>query len=165
MPPVDYNFPKSTLERVFDYLALMVLVFLFIFTYQNFVDMPDTVPIHFNIKGEVDNWGSRWFVWFLPLTAVFTFVLLLLPEKFPQSMNYPVKITEDNAQRQYLLARVFLKTLKLGMVLMMFGIQYALIHVALQKDTVVSMSLLIPILLILIFGPIGLYMMLAIRAK
>lgn len=161
---VDYHAPKSTCERVVDQLAVALLVLLFIYTAKKFVEMPETVPTHFNIKGEVDGWGSRWFVWFLPFVAVFIFGLLMLANKFPQAMNYPVKITPENARRQFLLARVFLKTLRLATLVMFCSLQYAVIKLALTQSTL-NVFVLMLALLFIVFAPIVLYLFLAIRAK
>ncbi len=164
MSTVDYHAPKSTYERIVDQLAVALLVLLFVYTATNFANLPETVPTHFNIKGEIDGWGSRWFVWFLPLVAVFTFVLLMFANRFPQAMNYPVKITPDNAQRQFILARVFIRTLNMAMVVMFCLLQYVLIQMALTQ-TIMNMGVLILLLLLMVFAPIGVYLYLAMRAK
>ena len=164
MPQVDYNASKSQFEKVADYFSVVLLVLLFIYTAKNFSVMPETVPTHFNIKGQADGWGSKWFIWFLPFVGVFTYGILLLAEKLPQFMNYPIKITEENAQRQFLLARMFLKTLKLALVLMFCLIQYAIIRMMLQNGD--SLGIIIIFASIsLVFIPIAFYFYLAVKAK
>ena len=52
--------------------------------------LPDQVPIHWNIKGEVDNYGSRAFgAFMLPLTNIGLYLLMLfLPLIDPRRDNY-----------------------------------------------------------------------------
>lgn len=161
---INYKMPLTTLERVLDYLAIFSIILLFVYTARHVGALPESIPVHFGINGEPDKWGGRGFVWLLPIVAVFIHILLLIPDKLPQYINYPVKITEENAQRQYLLARMFLKTLRPAILLVLF---------LLQRHTIkLSLGLLksfapffIPVSLSLVFLPILLYFYLAWRAK
>lgn len=52
--------------------------------------MPEQVPIHWNVKGEVDNYGSKAFgTFFLPILNVgMYFLFLVLPKFDPKRANY-----------------------------------------------------------------------------
>jgi len=52
--------------------------------------MPDQVPIHWNVKGEVDNYGSKAFgTFYLPiLNVIMYFLLIALPRFDPKRANY-----------------------------------------------------------------------------
>jgi uncharacterized membrane protein len=165
MPHVDYNAPESKIERIAQYASILLLFFLLAYTASSFAHLPDTVPTHVNMNGEIDGWGSRWFIWFLPFTAIFTFVLLLLSMKLPQAINYPVKITEENAQRQFLIVRLFMKILNLAMVFMFVVLQFVLVSLARHAEIPLNIGMLVLILLLIVFLPIALYLYLAFRAK
>ena len=42
-----------------------------------FSNLPDTIPIHFNEVGEVDNYGSRWTIFLAPIISL---IMILLAE-------------------------------------------------------------------------------------
>lgn len=52
--------------------------------------MPDQVPIHWNVNGEIDDYGSREFgTFFLPVLNIIMYVLfLVLPKIDPKRENY-----------------------------------------------------------------------------
>ena len=39
--------------------------------------LPDTIPIHFDIHGEANGWGSKWTIFLLPAISLGTYLLLL----------------------------------------------------------------------------------------
>lgn len=63
--------------------------------------LPETVATHFNIAGEADDWGPRGSVWLL--VGIFTAMNLGMSflSRHPRAFNYPVTITEGNAQGLY----------------------------------------------------------------
>ncbi|WP_300596803.1 DUF1648 domain-containing protein [Niabella sp.] len=94
--------------------------------------LPEQIPIHFNIRGTADNFGSKYTLLLLP--AIFTLVLLLLHfvKKNPSRFNYPVTITSENRERQYRLAQRMCTWLQLATgilsVLLVFFIRYSTLH-------------------------------------
>src|SRR5690606_3689152 len=59
------------------------------------------VPTHFNIRGEADAFASKSSVLWLALTMAIAQPLLAWVSTKPRIMNYPVRITEQNAQSLY----------------------------------------------------------------
>jgi uncharacterized membrane protein len=60
--------------------------------------LPETIPTHWNIRGEVDGWGSKtWAVWLLPATtALFLGFFRLLPWLSPKNFEVdPFKTTYE----------------------------------------------------------------------
>lgn len=72
-----------------------------IFATINVFTLPDEVPIHFNMKGEPDNWGSKYFIFILPLIALVPCGLMEMLERFPHMHNYPKRLNEQNAEAFY----------------------------------------------------------------
>lgn len=63
--------------------------------------LPERIPIHYNFSGEADGWGPRNSIFVL--VAVFTVLsagVTWLSAR-PQLFNYPVMVTEVNAQACY----------------------------------------------------------------
>ncbi|WP_299819502.1 SdpI family protein [uncultured Pontibacter sp.] len=65
---------STLLETLIWGLALIPLIYLFI----NWQALPDRVPIHFNYKGEADDWGSKNFLAGVVLVVTLGLNLLLL---------------------------------------------------------------------------------------
>ena len=70
-------------------------------------DLPKRVPIHFNMKGEVDGWGNKATLFAIPLTIIPAFAVLFFLSRVPHTFNYSVKVTEENAPRLYHEMRLF----------------------------------------------------------
>lgn len=77
--------------------------------------LPERIPIHFGINGEADGWGEPITIFLLPGINFAIYLILELITRYtpPSTWNYPVKITEENKQIQYLLARRLLVTINL----------------------------------------------------
>lgn len=63
--------------------------------------LPDQIPVHFNLAGEPDGWGSRSSILVLAGIGLVLVVGTALLSRYPRAFNYPREITEENAQRVY----------------------------------------------------------------
>lgn len=63
--------------------------------------LPDTIAVHFNIRGEADGWGSKTSVIWLIVVGLALTIGMAVLSKFPRIFNYPHQITEENAERSY----------------------------------------------------------------
>ncbi|WP_190809598.1 DUF1648 domain-containing protein [Flagellimonas sp. S3867] len=90
---------------------LLVLVFYF--------DLPETIPTHFNLKGEADGHGHKSTLWIIPIiSAALYFGLGFFVTKMkPYHMNYPVKVTEKNAPELYALGIRMIAVMNLASVI------------------------------------------------
>lgn len=98
--------------------ALLFLLATFGIALWVLTDDRDAIPLHFNIRGEVDSWGEAWIVVRLPLIALALYGLLTLLQHRPQWCNYPGKlIDKERAYRQmsHIVCRI--KTLVLCLML------------------------------------------------
>lgn len=60
------------------------------------------IPNHYNILGHVDGWGDRFFLFLLPLLSlIFYVVFFILGKRYYKKLNYPIKITDQNASSIY----------------------------------------------------------------
>lgn len=166
MYEIDFHRPKSPLEEWSDILSWLLLLLILFITARHFADLPERVPTHINALGQADRWGARWTVWLLPGIALLLHALMSLAQKFPKMINYPVRITPENAQRQYDLARTFLRVIRVAALTMLFFLQWTILQIALgQTDRLGNplMLLLLPSILMII--PIAVYAALAIRRR
>jgi uncharacterized membrane protein len=166
MDTIDYSRPKSPMEQWCETLSWLSLLLIFYITARHYADLPAQIPSHTNWRGEVDGWGSRQTVWLLPITSLLLLGLLSLAHKFPKMMNYPVRITPENAQRQFDLARTFLRVIKSAVLLLFLMLQWSILAMATGKGNLFSEPLVLPIVLVaLALFPVVWYIILAFRNK
>ncbi len=143
-------------------IYLFWLVYLFI----HFRSLPETIPVHFNALGEVDGWGSRATIWFLPGIGLFTTLLVLFVPQYTKNMiNYPVKITEENREKQYQLVLHFMIGLTFLILGLFIYINWITIQIALSGDAIVRSGIGVWIFVGLIFTWIAWYIARSHRLK
>ncbi len=81
----------------------VVFSFLMIAYYWN--ELPDVVPTHFNVLGQPDSYGSKWFLLIIPVIALLIFIGITYLNKFPHIFNYPVEVSERNAIALYKISK------------------------------------------------------------
>lgn len=97
----DIKVPAGKWERLFHFLALMLFISIIIYIIATYRHLPDQIPVHMNAKGVVDDWGNKATILALPLVSIPLFVILYFLGKYPHIHNYPVKVTEENAEQLY----------------------------------------------------------------
>ncbi|MEP6646056.1 MAG: DUF1648 domain-containing protein [Saprospiraceae bacterium] len=161
--------PKIELEitqtdRALEVAGYAALAFLWIFTIYADSNLPETIPVHFSISGEINDYGSKMTLWILPVIGTLVFGLLTILNRIPSAFNYPVKITPENAERQYKNAIQMLRSLKLCIVLVMILAIY-MIYTSAKNQSAKNTEWFLPVILILSFlGPIY-FVVKAIKGK
>ena len=147
-------------DYVLEGTSLWLLIAICAYAWLVYNSLPETIPTHFNIHGQVDGYGSKWSVFIFPALALVLYIALSILNRFPHVFNYPVAITSENALRQYTLATRLLRIIKTS-VMIVFSI--ILILTTRQNLPGIHSGFLIPVILILMFGPIIYYLRLAFR--
>jgi uncharacterized membrane protein len=130
----------------------------------SFPGLPPQIPTHFNLAGEPDGWGPRATIFLLPGLGVVLHVLLTFAAKIPHRCNYLWPITEQNAPRQYLLARRVMNLLK-AQIVWMFAI-FTWRMTAIGRGEAAQLGLWhVGLLLALIVGTLLWYIASASRAR
>ncbi|OGF50111.1 MAG: hypothetical protein A2044_02655 [Candidatus Firestonebacteria bacterium GWA2_43_8] len=128
--------PYSKKHKIIDILSLLGIVLMAGLGYLASLYMPEQVPVHFNIVGNPDGYGSPDFFllgsYILTGILLFTWVSLSLLRLIPHYFNYPVdvEITEKNAGKQYQIGVDLMYTMKLCIVLTFLFIQIMMIYSA-----------------------------------
>ena len=126
--------------------------------------LPAEIPQHFGASGRPDATGARWTILVLPAVGVILYVALTVLARFPHKANYLWPITEENAARQYRLARTVLTAVK-GEIVWFFGyVVQQTIQVATGSAEGLG-AIFLPIFLVVTFGTLGGYVVLAYRAR
>lgn len=100
-PVLEY----TRVMAISDAIAFLVFIASVYLVARAWADLPDHIPVHFNIRGEADRWGGKGSLVFGPVLSLCTGLLLGIVNRYPHTFNYPLTITPTNAQQQYTLAR------------------------------------------------------------
>jgi len=158
------KFSINRLELFMEIFALGGLIAMAFLLFNSYSLLPDMIPKHFDMAGQVDDWGSPNTILFAPLVCVGIYVLLTISARFPHTYNYIVAITANNASIQYRLGRQMMFILKTVIIWMFFYITYASIEVALGNMQGLNSVMMIGFL-VLIFVTIGVYMYLSYKNR
>lgn len=151
-----FDLPLSQTDKVIEILAAGLMAVLFIYTFVSWSNLPETIPVHFDAKGQPDGYGGRITIFFSPLLTLALFVLLTVLNRRPDIFNYPVRISPENAEYHYRLATKMLRLLKLSLVIMFGAITWSVVHSARSGNSDYVMWVL-PFALIITFIPIIYY--------
>lgn len=101
LPKIDIKLTNNQQRQIA--LGWIIIAMNFIVVGIFYADLPDSIPAHFNYKGDVDGYGNKDSIWTLPILMGLTYALLafIIKKVKPWNMNYPVKITEKNASEVY----------------------------------------------------------------
>jgi len=144
---------KSMSEKMIEVLALAGVVLLWAYPMRHFGMLPDTIPVHFNGTGEADGYGPKGLIFLLPAFGTLLIPGFLILSRFPHKLNYPVKITEENAGRQYALAARLVRYMALSIATIFNLITVRIVHSALTGSAKPDPWFL-PMILVLVFGPL-----------
>ncbi|MFJ8237045.1 DUF1648 domain-containing protein [Ureibacillus sp. NPDC094379] len=143
--------PKTKLEKVADWIGISLFLIAIFYIIMQCGNIPNEVPGHFNSKGEVDRWGTKFEILILPVIGAFLFALLSLLEKAPHMHNYPKRINESNVEQFYLTSRKMLNMIKNISLLMFAFLMVQIVRVSLGEINSIGVWFL-PVILIIIFG-------------
>lgn len=110
-----------------EFISAIILVGLWGITLLNYPALPDKIPIHFNALGEANGFGNKKFAWVLPVLATLLFLGLTKLARVPHHFNYPVEITQENAERHYKQAAKMLQRMNFLIIGMFFYVQYQIL--------------------------------------
>jgi hypothetical protein len=125
------DLPPSRLEIVLRVLVVAGIAVCALQLVLAWDALPARVPIHFGVTGRPDRYGSKSVLLILPAVAVALTLLLTLVARFPQSFNYPVRVTPENAPRLYRQGRLLLAWLNVLVVWLFAAIEHQTVEIAL----------------------------------
>ncbi len=154
----------SRFDKMIELLGWVCLILLWVITIISYARLPEIIPTHFNASGQADDEGSKMILFFLPVIGTLIFVGLTILNQYPHIFNYPVAITEANAQKQYNNAVRMLKVLKL-ILAVVFSILVFLIYHAASTDNGSLGIWFLPVVLGMILIPLGYFIYKAVKGK
>ena len=85
------------IDQFFTLLSLCLVIISYPYAIYNYKILPNAIPLHVNINGEIDQYGSKLFVFIFPvlLTGIFS-LLKMIPKYDKYSKNYLLFKSEYN---------------------------------------------------------------------
>lgn len=108
-------------DIILEFIGYLSLFFLWYPIAINYNTLPETIPVHYNAAGNADSFGGKETILALPIIATILFIGMTILNRFPHTFNYPVRITEENAFRQYANASRMIRYLKC-IIVVIFGV-------------------------------------------
>lgn len=121
---------RTAFDKFIDNFGFASLLVLLVLPAMAYSDLPDTIPIHFDVNGNPDGFGEKYMIFLLPIIGIFTYVAMKYFIKKPHLFNYPVEITEENAAYQYQVATQMLRTMNAIITLVFAYLVYVTIQTA-----------------------------------
>ncbi len=140
--------------QILNRIGLVLIIGLWIFSFWIFNSAPNKVPIHFNINGKVDSYGSKYSLLLLPLLVTVIFTGLHYLSRVPYLFNYPFTITESNYEKAYRNATNSLHYLKFFIIVLFWIIQHLVYKTLVIENTSYHNIALAIILTLIILVPI-----------
>jgi len=116
--------------------------------------LPAQIPIHFDLAGRPDRWGTPQMLWLIPLMAAVIYSLMTLVARYPSAFNFPMRIKPATRPRLEAIALNLISWLKVEVLGLFFWIQFQAIQYARKGRGELSPAFL-PLVLMAIFGTIG----------
>lgn len=91
--------PKKTLYRVLSVMSLIVLIGTFIFLLSAWPSIPDVIPRHYDVAGQVDGWGSKFWLLVSPIISAGVYLLVTVLERSPAIWAAEIPFTGNNRER------------------------------------------------------------------
>lgn len=122
--------PLEGLDIIVDIMSATLLILLIAYTFVSYSELPDTIPSHFNAKGDIDDYSEKSILWLLPILGVVLFFGMYIINKYPHLHNYMVNITEENAIKNYRLSTRIVRFTNLFIMLLFGIITYSIVESA-----------------------------------
>jgi hypothetical protein len=107
------KYSLSILDCILELLALLTVAGIIILFAVYWITAPEIVPIHYNIYGIADNFGSKNTLIISPIIAIVIYIGLTFLNSIPHVFNFPVKVTEQNKLILYKTASRMMRWTKL----------------------------------------------------
>jgi hypothetical protein len=125
----------TQLDKVVEIIALAVLLINLGLIAYNWQSLPDTMPGLLTPNGSDSNeWGKTTMVAIVSGVPLVVYIGATLLSRFPQFMNYPVRITEENAAREYRNAASMARYVKAEVMIIMLFMEWTAIQMGLGND-------------------------------
>lgn len=155
---------KDEWDKRIEFLSWVFLVILIALPLYFYNQLPDEIPMHFDINGKPDRYDEKGSLFLMPGIGVALFFFLNMINKYPHTFNYLTKITEDNARAQYTNATKMTRWINFVITIMFVVINTGIILIGLGKIKSYGMTPAI-FFTLLIIASVGYYIVKSTKIK
>ncbi len=156
------NLPYSPLEKGLEVLSLIIICLMWVHIANSYASINGQIPTHFGFSGKADAWGGKSALFALPAIGTLLYILFTVLARYPHLFNYPKEVTAANAPFLYRKSREMLAWLKIEELALFSYIEWNTIALASSHSNGENMAFL-PLVLVVIFGTIGIYTFVLLR--
>jgi len=114
----------TKLQIILEIITVLILIAMVVNLKVSWENIADKIPAHYNAAGEVDKWGQKSELFFVPIICIVLYILLTFITFFPALWNVPISFNEENKTRVYASMKNMMCLLKLEMVINFAYISY-----------------------------------------
>ena len=122
---------NNKIDWIIEIMCLTLLIGLTAYLIFHWGSIPDKIPAHYDWEGNIDRWGNKSDLIFLPMMSWFLYLLITGLQQVPLVWNTGVKITEENEERVYRTLKYMLETLKM---IVVADLTYITVHSLMGKS-------------------------------
>ena len=123
--------PFSPFELILIWGTVLLLLSMFWSSVAAWLTVPDRIVTQFDAAGNPQGWGTKNTLLILPGVSLVLGILFSFGTCLPRYCNYPCKITEQNAQQLYGLARQLMLVIGAITTVLMWFINHTIVQSAL----------------------------------
>ncbi len=97
----ERTYKTGAVTRMIRWFSLAVALAASALLLVGYPQMPNEVPIHFDAAGQPDAYGDKMVVLGVACGIILVQLVMYWASKKPQIMDYPARVTDENAQRLY----------------------------------------------------------------
>ncbi len=144
----------ASLGKIIDIITLVIAILMVLYPFFFLSELPERIPTLININGEIDGYGAKGFFLVLPMIGFMSYVGLSVLQRKPHVFNYPIKVTEKNAQDLYSLGIEMIRFVKTILVILFAYVTYVFVKLATGIQIKYSSFMIIGGCLIMVIGVI-----------
>lgn len=152
----ELNLPKTKFAKAAEKSSFLLAGYMLIGSILAWDALPDQIPVHFTVFGDSGHVGGKAGIFIFPIIGFFSALFFSFASKGASMLNYPIKITEENAEQVYRETRRMLHILQLLIAVMLTLLHTDVVLNAYEKTGLGSWMM--PAFLILLVGTIGFFM-------
>ncbi|WP_062702259.1 DUF1648 domain-containing protein [Chryseobacterium indologenes] len=125
---------EHILLTAFDILNFGLVIFFWRFTLKQYKTLPEKIPVHFDFYGKADHFGGRKFAFLMPGVASALFIAITFIIRYANAVNFPVEITEQNKDAQFLIMEIFVRWIITLVLLILMNLQDYMFRYTLDEN-------------------------------
>lgn len=150
---------RNKYDIIVELICLIALIGTSVYLGINWNRIPEEVPMHYNVMGDINRWGQKGELLFLFFLTWIMYIGLTVIGRFPGIWNTGVTVTKENKERVYRILKSMLGTIKLLTVIIFV---FLMINAIMTKELPAWFT---PVSLVLVFGSIIFSVIKVVKAK